>query len=56
MLVCIIQFMVLKKFIVLEGIDGAGTSTQIKRLVQTNPDKYIATAEHTSGPTGKFLR
>jgi dTMP kinase len=48
--------MVLKKFIVLEGIDGAGTSTQIKRLVQTNPDKYIATAEHTSGPTGKFLR
>ena len=56
MLVCIIQFMVLKKFIVLEGIDGAGTSTQIKRLVQTNPDKYIATSEHTSGPTGKFLR
>ena len=56
MLVCIIQFMVLKKFIVLEGIDGAGTSTQIKRLVQTNPDKYIATAEPTSGPTGKFLR
>ncbi len=56
MLVCIIQFMVLKKFIVLEGIDGAGTSTQIKRLVQTNPDKYIATAEHTSGSTGKFLR
>jgi dTMP kinase len=48
--------MVLKKFIVLEGIDGAGTSTQIKRLVQTNPDKYIATAEPTSGPTGKFLR
>ncbi len=56
MLVCIIQFMVLKNFIVLEGIDGAGTSTQIKRLVQTNPDKYIATAEPTSGPTGKFLR
>ena len=48
--------MVLKKFIVLEGIDGAGTSTQIKRLEQTNPDKYIATAEPTSGPTGKFLR
>jgi len=48
--------MVLKNFIVLEGIDGAGTSTQIKRLVQTNPDKYIATAEPTSGPTGKFLR
>ena len=48
--------MVLKNFIVLEGIDGAGTSTQIKKLVQSNPDKYIATAEPTSGPTGKFLR
>ncbi len=56
MLVCIIQFMVLKNFIVLEGIDGAGTSTQIKRLVQSDPQKYIATAEPTSGPTGKFLR
>ena len=56
MLVCIIQFMVLKNFIVLEGIDGAGTSTQIKKLVQSNPNKYIATAEPTSGPTGKFLR
>ena len=48
--------MVLKNFIVLEGIDGAGTSTQIKRLVQSEPSKYIATAEPTSGPTGKFLR
>ena len=48
--------MVLKNFIVLEGIDGAGTSTQIKRLVQSEPQKYIATAEPTSGPTGKFLR
>ena len=56
MLVCIIHFMVLKNFIVLEGIDGAGTSTQLKKLVQSNPDKYIATAEPTSGPTGKFLR
>ena len=48
--------MVLHGFIVLEGIDGAGTSTQIKRLVQSNPEKYIATAEPTGGPTGKFLR
>ncbi len=56
MLVCIIHFMVLKNFIVLEGIDGAGTSTQIKKLVQSNPEKYIATAEPTDGPTGKFLR
>jgi len=48
--------MVLKNFIVLEGIDGAGTSTQIKKLVESNPDKYVATAEPTSGETGKFLR
>lgn len=48
--------MVLKNFIVFEGIDGAGTSTQIKKLVDNAPEKYIATAEPTSGPTGKFLR
>ncbi len=48
--------MVLKNFIVLEGIDGAGTSTQIKKLVEKDPGKYIATAEPTGGPTGKFLR
>ena len=48
--------MVLKNFIVFEGIDGAGTSTQIKRIVESNPEKYVATAEPTSGPTGKFLR
>ncbi|MCQ2575532.1 MAG: dTMP kinase [Treponema sp.] len=48
--------MILKNFIVFEGIDGAGTSTQIKKLVESNPEKYIATAEPTSGPTGKFLR
>lgn len=48
--------MVLKNFIVFEGIDGAGTSTQIKKLVERNPEKYIATAEPTTGETGKFLR
>ena len=48
--------MVLKNFIVFEGIDGAGTSTQIKKFVDNAPEKYIATAEPTSGPTGKFLR
>lgn len=48
--------MVLKNFIVFEGIDGAGTSTQIKRLVNSEPEKYIATAEPTGGATGKFLR
>ena len=48
--------MVLRNFIVFDGIDGAGTSTQIKKLVESDPQKYIATAEPTSGPTGKFLR
>lgn len=50
------KVMVLKNFIVFEGIDGAGTSTQIKKLVERNPEKYIATAEPTTGETGKFLR
>ena len=48
--------MVLKNFIVFEGIDGAGTSTQIKKLVERAPEQFVATAEPTSGPTGKFLR
>lgn len=48
--------MILKNFIVLEGIDGAGTSTQIKKICETNPEKYIATAEPTKNETGKFLR
>ena len=48
--------MILKNFIVFEGIDGAGTSTQIKKLVEKNPSKFIATAEPTSLSTGKFLR
>lgn len=48
--------MVLENFIVFEGIDGAGTSTQIKKLVESNPEKYVATAEPTTNETGKFLR
>ena len=48
--------MILKNFIVFEGIDGAGTSTQIKRLVDSNAEKFFATAEPTTGETGKFLR
>lgn len=48
--------MILKNFIVFEGIDGAGTSTQIKKLVDSNPQKYTATAEPTASATGKFLR
>lgn len=48
--------MILKNFIVFEGIDGAGTSTQIKLLAKKNPQKIIPTAEPTSKETGLFLR
>lgn len=47
--------MILNNFIVFEGIDGSGTSTQLKLLKQKNPDFEI-TAEPTSTETGKFLR
>ena len=49
--------MILQNFIVFEGIDGAGTSTQIARL-KNRPDseRFFFTAEPTDGPTGKFLR
>jgi dTMP kinase len=50
----------LKNFIVFEGIDGAGTSTQIKKLVEhgntAEPGRFVATAEPTTGETGRFLR
>ena len=48
--------MILKNFIVFEGIDGAGTSTQIKKLVERDTRRFVATAEPTSNETGKFLR
>jgi dTMP kinase len=48
--------MILKNFIVFEGIDGSGTSTQIKKIVVSNPKKFYATAEPTQNETGKFLR
>lgn len=54
-------FMILKNFVVFEGIDGAGTSTQIKRLVErgcaeASEGAFVATAEPTGLETGKFLR
>lgn len=49
--------MVLHNFIVLEGIDGSGTSTQIELLKGRLPvERTLFTAEPTDGTTGKFLR
>ncbi|HZK20369.1 MAG TPA: dTMP kinase [Treponemataceae bacterium] len=49
--------MILKKFIVLEGIDGAGTSTQIERLRKRLINKRaFFTAEPTKNETGRFIR
>jgi dTMP kinase len=55
------KVMILKNFIVFEGIDGAGTSTQIKKFVERgNTERgegnFVATAEPTTGETGRFLR
>lgn len=54
--------MLLQNFIVFEGIDGAGTTTQLdilrKRTSFASLDRkdVYFTAEPTSSPTGKFLR
>ncbi|MBP5436980.1 MAG: dTMP kinase [Treponema sp.] len=49
--------MILQNFIVFEGIDGAGTSTQIEMLKKRPEARdFLFTAEPTSAPTGKFLR
>ncbi|MBQ8014462.1 MAG: dTMP kinase, partial [Treponema sp.] len=49
--------MILRNFIVFEGIDGAGTSTQIEML-KKRPDahRFFFTTEPTDSETGKFLR
>ena len=49
--------MILNNFIVFEGIDGAGTSTQIEML-KKRPEaaKFLFTAEPTKAPTGQYLR
>lgn len=48
---------VLDNFIVFEGIDGAGTSTQLRLLRErADSDRFWFTAEPTSAPTGTFLR
>src|SRR5574344_547585 len=49
--------MIINNYIVFEGIDGAGTTTQIKKLSEhfQNENIYV-TAEPTTNETGKFLR
>jgi dTMP kinase len=47
------------KFIVLEGIDGSGTTTQLDRAVsyvRTLGRSAVATREPSGGPIGKLLR
>jgi dTMP kinase len=49
------------RFIVLEGIDGAGTTTQARRLEarirETFPDRGVqVTAEPSGGPVGSLIR
>jgi dTMP kinase len=49
----------LKKFIVFEGIDGSGTTTQLKRLasrLQAAGVPAFATAEPTARPEGQLIR
>ena len=49
--------MILKNFVVFEGIDGAGTSTQINILKEKKEaERFFFTAEPTDSSTGKFLR
>ena len=49
--------MILKNFIVFEGIDGAGTSTQIEMLKKrADSERFFFTTEPTDSETGKFLR
>lgn len=49
--------MILKNFIVFEGIDGSGTSTQLALLAQNHPEKKLFfTAEPTNSPIGLFIR
>lgn len=50
---------ILKNFWVLEGLDGAGTTTQLKNLEKYMQDKKMPvfrTAEPTIYDTGKFIR
>lgn len=43
-------------FVVLEGIDGSGTTTQAQRLVERLGSKASFTAEPSTGPVGTLIR
>jgi dTMP kinase len=48
-----------KLFIVLEGIDGSGTSTQaelLKKYFQNQGDKAVISPEPSAGPIGNLIR
>ncbi len=50
---------VLGSFIVFEGLDGAGTTTQmhaLSRYYEFNRRKYVITNEPTSNPIGRMVR
>ena len=50
---------ILKSFIVFEGLDGAGTTTQIRNLAryyEFNRRPYSITAEPTGNPIGQLIR
>lgn len=50
---------ILKGFVVLEGLDGAGTSTQLRLIDQWLTDTnrpHVMQAEPTDGPVGKLIR
>lgn len=49
----------MSKFIVIEGLDGTGKTTQIKLLaehIEKSGEKVHITAEPTTAPTGKLIR
>ena len=50
---------ILDRFVVLEGLDGAGTTTQLRLLqaaLQRRGERCLATGEPTGGPLGKLIR
>ena len=47
---------VLKKFFVLEGLDGCGTTTQLRMIEGHNEKKIVATFEPTDECIGFFIR